>query len=150
MKSPIWAENDDQSGYESRLKRKFGMPVADSPPFFRSLLVLQAQINGHELPALAWSPWEIDITEVIHAGANELTLTRVNSLRNLLGPHHHCDGELTRVSPDSFTGRATWTSARRGDDEWYDVRRVREPLIWRDDYHVIAFGLAGAVTIVEK
>lgn len=112
-------------------------------------IVVVPRLNGRELPALAWSPWEVDITDALRPGANHLELTLVGSLRNLLGPHHHRDGELTRVAPNSFTGRATWTSVAHGDDEWFDVRLTREPLIWRDDYHLVAFGLAGQVEIVE-
>lgn len=112
-------------------------------------IVVHPRVNGVDLAPVAWSPWETDVTAQVRAGRNELALTLVNSLRNLLGPHHHRDGELTRVGPNSFTGRTTWTSVAGGEEDWYDVRLEGRTKIWRDDYHLIPFGLGGVPEIVE-
>lgn len=104
-------------------------------------VVIRASVNGTALPPAAWSPWEIDITDAVRPGENTLTLTLVNSLRNLLGPHHHIGGELIAVGPVSFTGRGGWPSLPEGDNDWYDVRKNGTPKIWTDDYHHIPFGL---------
>ncbi|MBI4976921.1 MAG: hypothetical protein HZC28_05530 [Spirochaetes bacterium] len=104
-------------------------------------VTITARVNGKVMPPAAWSPWEIDITDAIVVGENTITLTLVNSLRNLLGPHHHAGGELIAVGPVSFTGRAGWPSLPEGDNEWYDARISGNTKIWRDDYHHIAFGL---------
>ncbi len=109
-----------------------------------------AELNGKKLPPVAWSPWEIEITGALKSGANELKVTLVNSLRNLLGPHHHRDGELTSVGAESFGGATTWTGGGPGDRDWYDVRLTREPRIWRDDYHNIPFGLLSPPEIVAR
>ena len=104
-------------------------------------VVVQAELNGQSLPPLAWSPMEIEITSALRPGANQLKLTLVNSLRNLLGPHHHREGELINVGPESFTGRSTWTGGGAGEENWYDLRAAGKTHIWRNDYHCIPFGL---------
>jgi hypothetical protein len=104
-------------------------------------VVVQAELNGVALAPTAWSPWEIDLSGALRDGKNHLKLVLVNSLRNLLGPHHHFGGELAGVGPDSFTGRTTWTGPGTGESNWYDVRLSAPTGIWRDDYHCIPFGL---------
>lgn len=113
-------------------------------------IVITGQLNGQALPPLAWSPKEVEITGALKAGRNELTLTLVNSMRNLLGPHHHHQGELISVGPESFTGRSTWTGGGPGEEEWYDLRARGLTKIWRDDYHHIPFGLLAAPKIVSR
>jgi hypothetical protein len=115
-------------------------------------IILKPVINGAELPPLTWSPWEVEVTGQIRKGTNNLKLILVNSLRNLLGPHHNAEGELVAVSPESFGGGNTWTTRRRGDDNWYDLR-LQGPgstNIWRDDYCVIPFGLLKDPVLVER
>ncbi|MAX25775.1 MAG: hypothetical protein CMJ19_14850 [Phycisphaeraceae bacterium] len=112
--------------------------------------VVVPTVNGQKLQPLAWCPWELDITESLIAGENRIELELVNSLRNLLGPLHHRDGELTRVAPQSFGGGTSWTCGGAGDDDWYDVRLEREPRIWRDDYHMVALGLGCIPRIVLR
>ncbi len=64
-----------------------------------------------------------------------------NSLRNLLGPHHHAGGELKGVSALSFAGAGGWPQ-EAGDAEWYDMRLQKKPLkMCRDAYFCIPFGL---------
>lgn len=113
--------------------------------------VICAELNGKPLPPLTWQPMEIDITDALQAGANELKLTVLNAMRNLLGPHHHRDGELVGCGPGSFTGRATWTGGGPGDNDWFDLRRDGKPTkIWRDDYHHIPFGLLEPPKIIVR
>jgi hypothetical protein len=115
-----------------------------------NVTVIAPTINGQTCQPLAWSPWELDITDALVAGENRIELLLVNSLRNLFGPLHHRDGELSRVAPQSFGGGTSWTCGGQGDDDWYDVRLVREPRIWRDDYHMVALGLNAVPKIVMR
>lgn len=115
-------------------------------------IVIKVNLNGKDLPPVAWSPWETDITDALVNGNNTITLTLINSLRNLLGPHHNAEGELLSLSPESFIGRSTWTTRRQGENDWYE-RRLKGPgntNIWRDDYCVIPFGLLEDAVIAER
>ena len=125
----------------------FGKPETGKKYILRfplsEAIMIKVRLNGKELSPAAWSPWEVDITGAINEGTNKIELSLINSLRNLLGPHHNAEGELLAVSPESFTGRSTWTTRREGENDWYE-RRLKGPgntNIWRDDYCVIPFGL---------
>ena len=66
-------------------------------------------INGEEVGQVFLRPHEIDITNFVKKGKNEVELQLVTSLRNLLGPHHHKAGELYSVGPGSFMDEMHWT-----------------------------------------
>ncbi len=65
--------------------------------------------NGQDACSIFWHPHRIEISDLIRDGANEIRITLTGSLRNLLGPHHHRDGELLSVSPYSFRDEGNWT-----------------------------------------
>jgi hypothetical protein len=135
----------DISSVEKNKKYVLKFPLSEA-------IVLKVNLNGKELPPVAWSPWEVDITDALITGQNMISITLINSLRNLLGPHHNAEGELVSLSPDSFIGRSTWTTRRQGENDWYE-RRLMGPdstNIWRDDYCVIPFGLLENAVIVER
>jgi hypothetical protein len=115
-------------------------------------IIIKVNINGTDMPPVAWSPWEVDITKALKDGRNSIKITLINSLRNLLGPHHNAEGELIALSPESFTGRGTWTTDRQGEDNWFDLRLKGSDKtnIWRDDYCMIPFGLLQDAEIVER
>ncbi len=115
-------------------------------PSFEAI-VIRVEINGEMLQPLVFSPFETDITDCLHEGVNSVKVILTNSLRNMLGPHHHKGGELISVGPLSFTGETSWTSSDKGEANWYDVRLTGEPGIWRDDYYMIPFGLLEAPQI---
>jgi len=64
-----------------------------------------------------------------------LAITLTTSLRNLLGPHHHEDGELHWVSPRSFATSPAWSSRKNNH------RRASQA------YNVVDFGLAADVVL---
>ena len=99
------------------------------------------ELNGQVIDTLVWSPWETEITGALRKGKNDIKITLVSSLRNLLGPHHHPGGELIRVGPGSFGGAGGFPDPS-GDRFWYDLR-INSPVLklWRDDYHFIPFGI---------
>jgi hypothetical protein len=101
---------------------------------------LKVKVNGKELPPLIFSPWETEISGAIREGENVVEVEMVNSLRNLLGPHHHSAGELKEVGPASFTGNPQWPNVG-GDANWYDLRINGSATLWRDEYCMIPFGL---------
>ena len=85
-------------------------------------------INGKQVKKFLWQPYECDITDHLKFGENEIVWELYSSNRNLLGPHHHVDGELYAVWPADFTGEPSPFKA--------DQRNV-----WSDDYHFVKFGL---------
>jgi len=66
-------------------------------------------VNGKEVGQVFLRPHEIDITDFVKEGENQVELQLVSSLRNLLGPHHHKAGELYSVGPGSFMDERNWT-----------------------------------------
>jgi hypothetical protein len=86
-------------------------------------IITRVSVNGRQLKPLLWAPYDLDISNEVVDGENEIILELTNSLRNLLGPHHHADGELYAVGPFSFKDDAKWT------DEYCFVRfGIEEPL----------------------
>jgi hypothetical protein len=81
------------------------------------------RINGCKAGDIIWRPYEIDITRYFHPGRNRIEIEIVNSLHNLLGPHHDVRGEVQPfVGPDQFNDRENWT----------------------DTYYLRPFGVTGA------
>ena len=109
-------------------------------PSFEAVVV-KVRINEKEFAPLLYSPWEVDITDAVIGGDNQVEIHLTNSLRNLLGPHHHPGGELYGVGPVSFTGNPGWPSNTGGEPDWYDIRLKGKPRLWSDDYYFIPFGL---------
>ncbi|WP_167607160.1 glycosyl hydrolase [Maribellus sediminis] len=110
------------------------------------------KINGQAVDSLVWSPFKTDITEYLVEGENRVSLVLVNSLRNLLGPHHHKEGELVKVGPNSFTGAGGFPDGR-GKKDWYDIRKTYgDNPIWTDQYYNIPFGLieSAKITSIES
>ena len=56
-------------------------------------------VNGTDLSPLFASPWEADVTPWLRPGSNKICLTLTNTLRNLLGPHHHKGVNLPKCVP---------------------------------------------------
>jgi hypothetical protein len=116
-------------------------------PSFESI-VIKVKVNDHELEPMIFSPWETEITDAVREGENHIEILLVNSLRNLLGPHHNSGGELNEVGPVSFTGNPGWP-ATGGESNWYDLRIKGKASLWRDDYCMIPFGLLTEPVISE-
>lgn len=68
-------------------------------------VIVNDKLAGH----IFLHPHQINITKYLKPGENTIELRLVNSLRNLLGPHHHKAGELYAVGPESFLDEKNWT-----------------------------------------
>jgi hypothetical protein len=114
-------------------------------------IVYELNINGHYVDKLTSSPFRRDITSYIKEGENDIRFVLCNSLRNLLGPHHHNGGELKGTSPLSFTGAGGWPHGQ-GDRNWYDLRldNRSDLKIWTDHYNIIPFGFIKPVEICKS
>ena len=77
-----------------------------------SAVVAMVLVNGEEAGYVFTKPYEIEVTGLIEGGTtNTIEVRLVNSLRNLLGPHHHRAGEPTFVGPEAFSDELNWTEA---------------------------------------
>jgi hypothetical protein len=132
-----------------------GMPIEDARYYLEfpliEAMVLEVMVNGQAFKPLTWSPFRVDVTEALQSEQNILELRMTNSLRNLLGPHHHSWKEMIRVGPSSFSGSGGFPNPR-GVSQWYDVRQTDgKAAYWRDEYYHIPFGLlAPPVLTIEK
>ncbi len=68
----------------------------------KGINAIRVSVNGKHIKTLMWEPYCVDLTPYLTPGENKLTLTLVGNLRNLLGPHHHTDGELLALGPYAF------------------------------------------------
>jgi len=139
------------------LENAFSLPAIDPDGVYTLTLprcesiLIAVSVNGIEMPIIFASPWEVNITHALKTGQNELKITLTNSLRNLMGPHHHKGGELNAVGPPSFRANDGWTnSIEKGERDWYDARRRGSPVLWRDDYFIIPFGILQAPVIQKN
>ncbi len=82
--------------------------------------VLKATINGTELPPLLWGQC-LDISSYLVQGLNQLEITLVNNLRNMLGPHHLQLGESYNVVPRLFfKEECVWGDWGRDDTAFHE------------------------------
>lgn len=101
--------------------------------------LVNVYVNGKLVKHSLWAPYEADITEAALEGENEIVLEIFASNRNLLGPHHHIDGECYNVGPESFTGKWSWVE-RKSEADATDISD-RDKSYWTDTYSFIRLGL---------
>lgn len=65
-------------------------------------IITDISVNGTDVGKIMWKPYSIDISEFVHKGENEITITLTGSLRNLLGPFHLDEGETHTTLPFYF------------------------------------------------
>jgi len=114
---------------------------------FLEACVTHVVVNGRDAGIIAWQPHQVEITDLLQAGENTITLTITNTLRNLLGSHHrpHIEGEHA-WGDAAFSGRycrETYTQY----PHWYR-QPIQETDAWTNDYYFVRFGLYGAAEIV--
>jgi hypothetical protein len=49
----------------------------------------EVKVNGQDAPIIAFPPYHSDITGLLKPGLNNVEITVIGSLKNLLGPHHN-------------------------------------------------------------
>ncbi len=100
--------------------------------------LVQIYLNKKLIKNSLWAPYEIDITDCVLDGENELEFKLYASNRNLLGPHHHIKGECYNVGPESFTGKWSWVE-RESESDATDIAD-RTKSYWQDSYCFVEFG----------
>lgn len=101
--------------------------------------MIKLYVNDIFVKHSLWAPYTADITDYVKDGVNQIRLQVFASNRNLLGPHHHIDGECYNVGPESFTGKWSWVERKSEADatEIFD----RNKNYWTDSYCFVEFGL---------
>lgn len=51
--------------------------------------VAKVSVNGKEAGFIYAAPWELDVSDFVKNGRNEITVTVIGTPKNLLGPHHN-------------------------------------------------------------
>lgn len=91
-------------------------------------IVIKVKVNGTETDKIMWQPYEVDISDLLVEGENEIEITATGSLRNLLGPFHLAAGENYWVSPPCFFHESPiWSKGLNKN--------------WVDSYCFIEFGM---------
>ena len=106
-------------------------------------IVAKVAINGQAAGAIAWAPWEVEITPWLRRGANRIEIELANSLRNLLGPLHR------RVAGSLDVWDAHF-SARSERADWMDPPQRGQLRTWTDDYQLAPLGIAPAARVVYR
>ena len=76
------------------------------------------EINGIEKVMLTDN--QLSLADFGVSGKTKVRFTLINNLRNLLGPHHHQEGEVLAVRPrDFYQERCVWK--KKELDKWNDA-----------------------------
>lgn len=135
-KQAIKLQNIEQQGFpffngKMVLNKTFNLQKGNCKLEFDRKLVslVSIKVNGEEAGDILWKPYSMDLAHFIKDGENDIEITLIASLRNLLGPHHIEEGENYEVTPASFfKGDTIWGT-------WY-----KKP--WNDDYCFVEFGIS--------
>ncbi len=86
------------------VKKSFDLKKGNYKLEFNKMLAstVSVKVNGVDIGDIIFRPYSIDISPYIVDGDNEIELSIITSLRNLLGPHHLDIGEYYAVTPASF------------------------------------------------
>ena len=64
---------------------------------------------------------KIPLSDIAENGRNDVEITLINNLRNLLGPHHLEEGECLSVGPGSFfKEKCVWNYTWNQGEQWND------------------------------
>ena len=68
----------------------------------RGMNSIHISVNGKDFGSRMFPPYRVDLSEALKTGKNVIELKILNNLRNMQGPFHHVNGELTDVCPSHF------------------------------------------------
>ncbi|MDD4689483.1 MAG: hypothetical protein PHE51_07025 [Eubacteriales bacterium] len=95
----------------------------------KGINAIKVKVNGGKEHLLLWDPLTIDLSKELVIGENEIEITIINNLRNLMGPHHLDVGECYQVGPASFyKNNPIWKG-------W-------PPAVWNEDYCFVETGIS--------
>ena len=98
---------------------------------------IRISVNGKDLGVRMFAPYDVDISDALRVGENEIVLTILNNLRNMQGPTHLKVGECTEVGRNRFYRESNVLSHPHGADEsCHDVLDF-----WDDGICLVHYGL---------
>ena len=100
---------------------------------------IHLKVNGREVATRMWAPYEVDISDYLVEGDNELELTLLGNLRNMQGPFHLKEGESYAVNPWRFYREYNIIAAGAagaGDKTRHDILAH-----WDDGICLVHYGL---------
>ncbi len=101
-------------------------------------------VNGQAVSKLAWKPFAADITQWVAPGRNRIEIHVTNTLRNLLGPHHHPKGEMDySYGEESYSGRKSPETGEHFPG-WH-APAAADTSAWTHDYFFVDYGLQNIV-----
>ncbi len=100
-------------------------------------------VNGKDCGVLFAMPYEVEVTDALYEGENEIVIDFVNTLRNLLGPYHRPYGEVGSLWGGYGMPDKCWIGEYWTDPKWYD-HRTTDSAEWTDDYLLVPTGIEGA------
>ena len=85
-------------------------------------------VNGEKLSPVIWEPYEVNLSEYLLKGNNEIEIEISTTMRNLFGPHHIPLGELYTIYPSDYYRR---------ESVWNHML----PIPWDENYCFTIFGI---------
>ena len=111
--------------------------------------LVTAWVNGKDTGFCAWEPYEIDVTDALRAGENEIVLALTNTLHNLIGPFHRPRGVLGAAWGGYVSPNLPWVGATEEDPLWY-LHRTPDTEFWTDSYLLRPFGISGIFAVFRE
>ncbi len=142
---------------EITLQKKFGFGAvpADAEVFLTvsemNACLVRVSLNGKDLGMLHTFPYRISLKDALKEGENTLTLTLVNTLRNLLGPYHNPKGEIGNLFGGGYNNPdAAWVGGASDDLTWFEDR-TPDSDAWTDSYMQIPLNVKDpTIEIIHK
>ena len=99
---------------EIELSKKVNINASKNTRVFLHLEELNSSlaivyVNGAEAGKVILPPYEVEITDTLKPGENEIKILLVGTLRNALGPLHYKGGDPPFISPETFRDMKNWT-----------------------------------------
>jgi len=124
----VMIQNIEQQGFpffSGRLTVKKVFDISNTNQKFvlkmKGINAVGIKVNDKPVTTEIWNNSEVDLSCYLNVGKNEVELTLVNNLRNLLGPHHLEEGECYFVRPSSFfKGKTFWSWNPDLSNDWND------------------------------
>jgi hypothetical protein len=133
--------------YAGRLRYEYaggtGIPGATLRLAGLEASVAQVTIDGKSIGGIAWAPYTLCLGDVAGEGTTMLTITLHNSLRNLLGPHHHPQGLMPVDYPGAYTADPHRVRNPNGSNQaWlFAMERGETHSAWNPHYVFRQYGL---------